>query len=46
MSRRGYKTEIIKKDKNIFLRSEKSGRRRGRDRLFLKSEKPNKDCGL
>jgi hypothetical protein len=46
MPRRGYKTEIIKKDKDIFLKPEKSGRRRGRDRLFLKSEKPSKDCGL
>jgi hypothetical protein len=46
MSRRGDKTEITKKDKNIFLKSEKSGRRRGKDRLFLKSEKPSKDCGL
>lgn len=41
MPRRGTK-EILKKDKKIFLEPEKSGRRRGRDRLFLKAEKSHK----
>jgi len=36
--RRGTK-EILKKDRNIFFNLEKSGKRRGRDRLVLKPEK-------
>lgn len=46
MPRRGHKSEIIKKDKNIFFKPEKSGRRRGRDRLFLGTEKPSKENAL
>lgn len=42
MPRRGSK-EIIKKDKNIFFDQEKSGKRRGRDRLVLKPEKFKRD---
>jgi len=38
MARRGSR-EIIKKDKKVFFDVEKSGKRRGRDRLFIKPEK-------
>lgn len=38
--------EILKKDKKVFLEVEKSGKRRGRDRLFLKSEKPKRENWL
>jgi hypothetical protein len=43
--RKGTK-EIIKKDKKIFIESEKSGKRKGRDRLFLRGEKPSKEQWL
>jgi len=46
MPKRGYKKEILKKDKNVFFDVEKAGKRRGKNRMFLRSEKSDKKAWL